>query len=93
MGENEWLNGYLEAILDVGAGRRRAIEESSDGSNKKKSSFLRKRFDDKVKEEKNFSPTKYFVEEVINSFDEADLHKTWLKVCCLPAPLQTCTNY
>ncbi|CAI9778177.1 unnamed protein product [Fraxinus pennsylvanica] len=85
MGENEWLNGYLEAILDVEAGGRRAIEESSDGSSKKKSIFLRKRFDEKnqihkVKEEKHFSPTKYFVEEVINSFDEADLHKTWIKV-------------
>ncbi|KAL2467557.1 putative sucrose-phosphate synthase 4 [Forsythia ovata] len=82
MGENEWLNGYLEAILDLGAGRR-AIE-SSNGSSKKKSN-LRKRFDEKIqihieKEEKLFSPTKYFVEEVISSFDEADLHRTWIKV-------------
>ncbi|KAL2499384.1 putative sucrose-phosphate synthase 4 [Abeliophyllum distichum] len=78
MGENEWLNGYLEAILDVGADRR--VIESS-----KKKSSLRKRFDEKIqiheeKEEKLFSPTKYFVEEVINSFDEADLHRTWIKV-------------
>jgi len=33
-----------------------------------------------VKEDKLFSPIKYFVEEVINSFDESDLHRTWVKV-------------
>ncbi|PIN11626.1 Glycosyltransferase [Handroanthus impetiginosus] len=35
---------------------------------------------EKQKEEKLFSPTKYFVEEIVNSFDEADLHRTWIKV-------------
>jgi sucrose-phosphate synthase len=74
MARNEWINGYLEAILDVG-------------------SNLKKRFDGKLsitkidqekeKDEKLFSPTKYFVEEVVNSFDESDLHRTWIKVCCL----------
>ncbi|GMY07999.1 sucrose-phosphate synthase 4 [Fagus crenata] len=71
MARNEWINGYLEAILDVG-------------------SNLKKRFDGKLsitkidqekeKDEKLFSPTKYFVEEVVNSFDESDLHRTWIKV-------------
>lgn len=74
MARNEWINGYLEAILDVG-------------------SNLKKRFDGKLsitkidqekeKDEKLFSPTKYFVEEVVNSFDESDLHRTWIKVSCL----------
>ncbi|KAI3464253.1 hypothetical protein Pfo_020916 [Paulownia fortunei] len=96
MGENEWLNGYLEAILDVGTGRngRREAESSDELERSKKKSLknsIRKKLDDeklkfekmgiqKQKEEKLFSPTKYFVEEVVNSFDEADLHRTWIKV-------------
>lgn len=70
MAGNDWLNGYLEAILDVG------------NSNKKKNDGkLMKvaKFEEKAKE-KLFSPTKYFVEEVVNGFDESDLHRTWIKV-------------
>ncbi|XXG86989.1 hypothetical protein AAC387_Pa11g1786 [Persea americana] len=60
MARNEWINGYLEAILDAGAHK---LEEKNEiGTHFK------------------FSPTKYFVEEVVNSFDESDLHRTWVKV-------------
>ncbi|XWS22017.1 hypothetical protein CRYUN_Cryun30bG0107600 [Craigia yunnanensis] len=73
MAGNEWINGYLEAILDVGSSSTR---KRDDGKFQEKLIL-------KVKvkqEEKLFSPTKYFVEEVINSFDESDLHRTWVKV-------------
>lgn len=60
MATNEWINRYLEAILDAGAHK---LEEKNEVGTRFK-----------------FSPTKYFVEEVINSFDESDLHRTWVKV-------------
>ncbi|KAF5479359.1 hypothetical protein F2P56_000191 [Juglans regia] len=72
MARNEWINGYLEAILDAGSKTRKRSD--SDG----KPTIAK--FEEKEKEEKVFSPTKYFVEEVVNSFDESDLYKTWIKV-------------
>ncbi|KAJ4953280.1 hypothetical protein NE237_030112 [Protea cynaroides] len=95
MAGNEWLNGYLEAILDAGSsnkggkegsnskGKRRNIKEGESGWLSPSASFSS--WDSDGKEEKPasvavFSPTKYFVEEVINSFDESDLHRTWVKV-------------
>ena len=74
MAGNEWINGYLEAILDAG---------SSGSTRKRDDGKFQEKLILKVKvkqEEKLFSPTKYFVEEVINSFDESDLHRTWVKV-------------
>lgn len=71
MAGNEWINGYLEAILDAGSGKTKM----NDGKLK-----LSKFEETKQKEGQLFSPTKYFVEEVINSFDESDLHRTWVKV-------------
>lgn len=93
MAGNEWLNGYLEAILDAGNGRN-AGNKDDDRQQKIKKNLvtagsLTKRFDEhmklgkfqvKEKEVKLFSPTKYFVEEVVNSFDESDLYRTWIKV-------------
>ncbi|GMI70496.1 sucrose phosphate synthase 3F, sucrose phosphate synthase B [Hibiscus trionum] len=64
MAANEWINGYLEAILDSGAA---AIEEQH-----KPAVDLRERG--------HFNPTKYFVEEVVTGVDETDLHRTWIKV-------------
>ncbi|XP_077231573.1 sucrose-phosphate synthase family protein [Tasmannia lanceolata] len=64
MAGNEWINGYLEAILDAGASK---LEKRKNASLSKETGF-------------EFSPTKYFVEEVVNSFDESDLHRTWIKV-------------
>lgn len=78
MAGNDWLNGYLEAILDAGSSTRK----TKDGKHKDGKQKIAK-FEEKVKEEKSFSPTKYFVEEVVNSFDESDLHRTWVKVSSL----------
>uniref|UniRef100_A0A453HH89 Glycosyltransferase subfamily 4-like N-terminal domain-containing protein n=1 Tax=Aegilops tauschii subsp. strangulata TaxID=200361 RepID=A0A453HH89_AEGTS len=72
---NEWINGYLEAILDAGSKLRvqgvslpplepapaLASEESSAA----------------------YNPTRYFVEEVVRSFDDQALHKTWTKVVAM----------
>lgn len=62
MAGNEWINSYLEAILDVGP-----------PINDPKSSLL-------LRERGRFSPARYFVEEVITSFDETDLHRSWVRV-------------
>lgn len=65
MAGNDWINSYLEAILDVGPG----LDEA-------KSSLL-------LRERGRFSPTRYFVEEVITGFDETDLHRSWIRVCLI----------
>ncbi|KAL5714762.1 sucrose-phosphate synthase [Ranunculus cassubicifolius] len=62
MAKNEWINGYLEAILDAGS-----VKKDGQGISSTASASL-------------FSPTKYFVEEVVNRFDDTDLHRTWIKV-------------
>ncbi|KAJ9566857.1 hypothetical protein OSB04_002823 [Centaurea solstitialis] len=72
MARNEWINGYLEAILDVGAN----LTTQKGVDTKMKIEKLQ----DNVKRDKHFSPTNYFVEEVVNSVDESDLHRTWIKV-------------
>ncbi|CAN6475434.1 unnamed protein product [Victoria cruziana] len=65
MAGNEWINGYLEAILDAGGAKleegqeRRSVEMVGGGV---------------------FNLTKYFVEEVVTGFDESDLYRTWIKV-------------
>lgn len=64
MAGNEWINGYLEAILDSGA--------SAKDDQKPTAVNLR--------ETGHFNPTKYFVEEVVTGVDESDLHRTWIKV-------------
>lgn len=76
MAVNEWLNGYLKAILDVGSSSMRS-KQRNDG--KLKMTKFEKYRDDQ-REETLFNPTKYFVEEVVNSFDESDLYRTWAKV-------------
>ncbi|KAL3619956.1 sporulation-specific protein 2 [Castilleja foliolosa] len=65
MGGNEWINGYLEAILDSGASA--ASASAAPGNHE-------------VRERGDFNPTKYFVEEVVTGVDESDLHRTWIKV-------------
>lgn len=62
MAGNDWINSYLEAILDVGPG----LDDA-------KSSLL-------LRERGRFSPTRYFVEEVITGYDETDLHRSWVRV-------------
>lgn len=88
MARNDWINSYLEAILDVGTSNKKRFESNSKIV-QKLGDMNRKDHQDKVfgdmntkdHQEKVFSPIKYFVEEVVNSFDESDLYKTWIKVC------------
>ncbi|KAJ7949934.1 Sucrose-phosphate synthase family protein [Quillaja saponaria] len=74
MARNDWINGYLEAILDAGGSTR----NRTDGKLQRIEKFGEDK--DHQREDNSFSPTKYFVEEVVNSFDESDLHRTWVKV-------------
>jgi len=86
---NEWLNGYLEAILDVGSSVRK--KKKNDGK-VKIAKFEEENKDERV--EKLFNPTtKYFVEEVVNSFDEHDLYRTWVKVCLNFCFLSLCFSH
>ncbi|KAK7276757.1 hypothetical protein RIF29_17903 [Crotalaria pallida] len=65
MAGNEWINGYLEAILSTGAptiDEQKVVTPRDSGHST------------------HFNPTKYFVEEVVSSVDESDLHRTWIKV-------------
>ncbi|KAJ7297225.1 hypothetical protein O6H91_21G000300 [Diphasiastrum complanatum] len=65
MAGNDWINGYLEAILDSGAGidDHRTVQSLPSES----------------RESAGFNATKYFVEEVVTGFDETDIHHTWMK--------------
>ncbi|KAH6794328.1 sucrose phosphate synthase 1F [Perilla frutescens var. hirtella] len=74
MAGNDWINSYLEAILDVGPG----IDDA-------KSSLL-------LRERGRFSPTRYFVEEVITGFDETDFHRTWLQAQATRSPQERNTR-
>jgi len=81
MAGNDWINSYLEAILDAGgaAGEISAAAGSwgagdgTAGEKRDKSSLM-------LRERGRFSPARYFVEEVISGFDETDLYKTWVRV-------------
>lgn len=64
MAGNEWINGYLEAILSTGAS---TLEEQTPAPVT-------------LRDGGHFNPTKYFVEEVVTSVDESDLYRTWIKV-------------
>ncbi|EXC28554.1 hypothetical protein L484_005397 [Morus notabilis] len=74
MAGNDWINSYLEAILDVGPG----LDDV-------KSSLL-------LRERGHFSPTRYFVEEVITGFDETDLHRSWVKAAATRSPQERNTR-
>ncbi|PKI68916.1 hypothetical protein CRG98_010709 [Punica granatum] len=74
MAGNDWVNSYLEAILDVD-------RSLGDG----KSSLL-------LRERGRFSPTRYFVEEVITGFDETDLHRSWIRAAATRSPQERNTR-
>ncbi|XP_026660236.2 probable sucrose-phosphate synthase 1 [Phoenix dactylifera] len=74
MAGNDWINSYLEAILDAGP----VIDAS-------KSSLL-------LRERGRFSPTRYFVEEVITGYDETDLYKTWVRAAAMRSPQERNTR-
>lgn len=84
---NEWINGYLEAILDAGSklrggGQQRGAVSSLPRLEPAPALGL-------AAEESGagagaaYSPTRYFVEEVVRSFDDQALHKTWTKVVAM----------
>ncbi|KAL6974104.1 putative protein serine/threonine kinase, partial [Sarracenia purpurea var. burkii] len=74
MAGNDWINSYLEAILDVGPG----LDDA-------KSSLL-------LRERGRFSPTRYFVEEVITGFDETDLYRSWVRAAATRSPQERNTR-
>jgi sucrose-phosphate synthase len=71
-GNDNWINSYLDAILDAGKGAAAARGRGGGGGGDRPSLLLRERG--------HFSPACYFVEEVITGYDETDLHKTWVRV-------------
>ncbi|KAL5223101.1 hypothetical protein ABZP36_027814 [Zizania latifolia] len=78
MAGNEWINGYLEAILDSGGaagGGGGGGDPRSPVAGASPSMAVSPRGP-----HVNFNPTHYFVEEVVKGVDESDLHRTWLKV-------------
>ncbi|KAJ6849452.1 putative sucrose-phosphate synthase 4 isoform X1 [Iris pallida] len=70
MARNEWINGYLEAILDAGSSKHLFAMKEAEAAAAAANTA-------------GYSPTKYFVEEVVNRFDDSDLHKTWIKVVAM----------
>ncbi|KAL1189130.1 Sucrose-phosphate synthase 1 [Cardamine amara subsp. amara] len=74
MAGNDWINSYLEAILDVGPG----LDDA-------RSSLL-------LRERGRFTPSRYFVEEVITGFDETDLHRSWVKAVATRSPQERNTR-
>jgi hypothetical protein len=76
---NEWINGYLEAILDAGV----KLREQRGAAAVQLPPLLPAPEDaaSAVATAATYSPTRYFVEEVVSRFDDRDLHKTWTKVC------------
>jgi hypothetical protein len=78
MAGNEWINGYLEAILDSGAaagGGGGGDPRSPVAAGGSPTAAAGPRGP-----HMNFNPTHYFVEEVVKGVDESDLHRTWIKV-------------
>jgi sucrose-phosphate synthase len=78
MAGNDWINGYLEAILDAGS------SSSSSSLSASKTVHPHHPIPAPIAESGIFNPTKYFVEEVVESFDESDIHRSWLRVSKLP---------
>ncbi|AQK98683.1 sucrose-phosphate synthase [Zea mays] len=75
MAGNEWINGYLEAILDSHTSSRGAGGGGGGGDPRSPTKAASPRG-----AHMNFNPSHYFVEEVVKGVDESDLHRTWIKV-------------
>ncbi|KAH9623832.1 hypothetical protein KSS87_004144 [Heliosperma pusillum] len=86
MAGNDWVNSYLEAILDVGG---QGIESSKDKKTNKNPSGAASLL---LRERGHFSPSRYFVEEVITGFDETDLHRSWLRAASTRSPQERNTR-
>lgn len=80
---NEWINGYLEAILDAGSRLRGQQRQHGQGGVAPLTAPALPRLLAEAGGQAAaaaYSPTRYFVEEVVSRFDDRDLHKTWTKV-------------
>ncbi|VVB14033.1 unnamed protein product [Arabis nemorensis] len=62
-----------------------AILAAEPGIGNPKSSLL-------LRERGHFSPTRYFVEEVITGFDETDLHRSWVQAAATRSPQERNTR-
>ncbi|KFK25382.1 hypothetical protein AALP_AA8G106300 [Arabis alpina] len=80
MAGNDWVNSYLDAILAAEPG----LAAEPRIGNPKSSLLLRERG--------HFSPTRYFVEEVITGFDETDLHRSWVQAAATRSPQERNTR-
>ncbi|CAO2143789.1 unnamed protein product [Urochloa humidicola] len=78
---NEWINGYLEAILDAGVKLRG--EQGGGRAGAALALTPRLMQSPALADAAAYSPTRYFVEEVVSRFDESGLHKTWTKVVAM----------
>ncbi|KAL6660549.1 hypothetical protein ACP70R_001584 [Stipagrostis hirtigluma subsp. patula] len=76
---NEWINGYLEAILDAGV----KLRGQAGGAPLQALPRLLPAPALAEVGTAAYSPTRYFVEEVVSRFDDRDLHKTWTKVVAM----------
>ncbi|KAH9317301.1 hypothetical protein KI387_019070, partial [Taxus chinensis] len=74
MAANEWINGYLEAILD---GRGTHADKTSSQLELEDEEELGSGV---VSQGLSFNPARYFIDEVVNGTDEIDLHHFWVKV-------------
>ncbi|WVZ79246.1 hypothetical protein U9M48_026848 [Paspalum notatum var. saurae] len=90
-GNDNWINSYLDAILDAGKGAAgagpgagAARGRAAGGGGDRPSLLLRERG--------HFSPARYFVEEVITGYDETDLYKTWLRANAMRSPQEKNTR-
>ncbi|CAL5015477.1 unnamed protein product [Urochloa decumbens] len=81
MAGNEWINGYLKAILDsrAVAGGGGGGGGSEDPKSLVAGALLTAATSPRGPH-MNFNPTHYFVEEAVKGVDESDLHWTWIKV-------------
>uniref|UniRef100_K3XV68 Sucrose-phosphate synthase n=1 Tax=Setaria italica TaxID=4555 RepID=K3XV68_SETIT len=93
-GNDNWINSYLDAILDAGKGatgagagaaRGRGGGGGGGGGYGDRPSLL-------LRERGHFSPARYFVEEVITGYDETDLYKTWLRANAMRSPQEKNTR-
>ncbi|CAM0909260.1 unnamed protein product [Alopecurus aequalis] len=87
-GNDNWINSYLDAILDAGKGASGGGGGGGGGGvgggGDRPSLLLRERG--------HFSPARYFVEEVITGYDETDLYKTWSRANAMRSPQERNTR-
>ncbi|VAI93285.1 unnamed protein product [Triticum turgidum subsp. durum] len=84
-GNDNWINSYLDAILDAGKGAGSGSGGGGGGGGGDRPSLL-------LRERGHFSPARYFVEEVITGYDETDLYKTWSRANAMRSPQERNTR-